>query len=141
MTMTASQGVVGLNTQMKVATDLSPTNFQLIGEIGDINQGGETVEFAEFTHQQSDGGYREYKPTFKNGGEYTFAFNWTDDAQQKTLKDAYDDNDVLYFQCVYPNGKSHTFRGYVSNIGATAPMNGPLRRNITIRVDGPIVEA
>lgn len=139
--MTASQGVVGLGTQLKVATDESPTNFLLVGEVGDINQGGETVEFAEFTHQQSDGGYREYKPTFKNGGEYTFSFNWTDDAQQKTLKDGYDNKDVLYFQVVYPNTKTHTFRGYVSNIGAAAPMNGPLRRNVTLRVDGPIVEA
>lgn len=139
--MTATQGVVGLNTQLKVAKDDSPTNFLLVGEIGDINHGGETVEFAEFTHQQSTGGYREYKPTFKNGGEYTFSFNWTSDAQQKTLKDAYDASDILYFQVTYPNSKSHTFTAYVSNIGTTAPMNGPLRRNLTLRVTGAIVEA
>ncbi len=139
--MTATQGVVGLNTQLKVAEESSPTGFLLVGEVGDINHGGETVEFAEFTHQQSTGGYREYKPTFKNGGEYTFSFNWTADAQQKTLKDAYDASDILYFQIVYPNGKKHTFTAYVSNIGTSAPMNGPLKKNITLRVTGEIVEA
>ena len=139
--MSETQGVVGLGTQLKIATDVSPTNFQLVGEVGDINHGGETVEFAEFTHQQSDGGYREYKPTFKNGGEYTFAFNWTNDAQQAALKQAYDDQDILYVQVTYPNSKKHTFTAYVSNIGTTAAMNGPLRKNITLRVTGQIVEA
>jgi hypothetical protein len=139
--MTATAGFVGLNTMLKVATDTSPTNFQLVGEIGDISHGGETVEFAEFTHQQSTGGYREYKPTFKNGGEYTFKFNWTTDAQQLALKTAYDASDLLYFQITYPNSKTHTFTGYVSNIGTAAPMNGALQRSITLRVSGAITEA
>jgi hypothetical protein len=139
--MTATQGVVGLSTQLKVATDTSPSDLQLVGEIGDIQLGGESVEFAEFTHQQSDGGYREFKPTFKNGGDVTFAFNWTNDAQQATLKAGYDSSDLMYFEIVYPNGMSHTFTAYVSQIGTSAPMNGPLRKNVTLRITGAIVEA
>jgi hypothetical protein len=139
--MTATQGVVALNTQLEVATDTSPSNYQLVGEVQDINHGGESVEFAEFTHQQSTGGYREHKPTFKNPGEYTFTFNWTADAQQAILKAAYDDSDLLYFQITYPNGKTHTFTAYVANIGTAAPLNGPLRKSMTLRVTGSIVEA
>jgi hypothetical protein len=139
--MTATAGVVGLNTMLKVATDTSPTNYQLVGEIGDISLGGESVEFAEFTHQQSTSGYREYKPTFKDGGEVTFDFNWTSDAQQTALKTAYDASDLLYFQITYPNSKSHTFTAYVSKIGTTAPMNGPLKKSMTLRITGAITEA
>jgi hypothetical protein len=40
--------------------------------VKDIIGPGLTREFAEFTHQQSSGGYREYKPTFKNSGDVTF---------------------------------------------------------------------
>lgn len=139
--MTATQGVVGLNTQLKVATDTSPTNFQLVGECQDVSLNGETIEFAEFTHQQSTSGYREYKPTFKNGGDVTCTFNWTNDTQQGTLKTAYDSNDLLYFQIVWPNSKTSTFTGYVSQLGITGPMGGPLRKNLTIRTTGAIVEA
>lgn len=139
--MTATQGVVGLNTQLKVATDVSPSDFELVGEIGDITHGGESVEFAEFTHQQSTGGYREYKPTFKSGGDWTFQFNWTSDAGQATLKTAYDASDLLYFQVTYPNSKTHTFTAYVAQIGTTAPLNGPLRKSLTLRVTGAITEA
>ena len=137
--MTATLGTVGLNTMLKVATDVSPTNFLLVGECKDINVAGKTVEFAEFTHQQSTGGYREYKPTFKNSGDITFKCNWTVDAQQTTLDTAYEASDVLFFQCTYPNGKIHTFQAYVSNLGQTAPLNGPLELNVTLRVTGQMV--
>jgi hypothetical protein len=139
--MTASLGVTGLSSALKVATDTSPSDLQLVGEIGDISLGGESVEFAEFTHQQSTGGYREFKPTFKTGGDVTFSFNWTNDTQQGTLKSGYDASDLMYFEITYPNGKSHSFTAYVAQIGTTAPMNGPLRKAVTLRITGEIVEA
>ncbi len=138
--MAATQGVVGLNTQLKVASDASPSNYQLVGECGDITLSGESSEFAEFTHQQSTGGYREYKPTWKTPGELSTVFNWTDDVQQALLKSAYNNSDLLYFQVAYPNSKTHTFTAYVGSIGVTAPMNGPLRKNLTLRITGQIVE-
>jgi hypothetical protein len=137
--MSETQGVVGLNTQLKVATDTSPSNFQLIGEVKDINQAGKTAEFVEFTHQQSTSGYREYKPSFKNSGDVTFKCNWLgSDAQQTALDTAYENGDLLYFQATYPNGKVQTFTAYVSNLGVNAPMNGPLEMNVTLRITGPI---
>ncbi len=139
--MTATLGTVGLNTMLKVAADESPTNFQLIGEVKDINFAGKTVEFAEFTHMQSTSGYREYKPTFKNSGDVTFKCNWTSDTQQTTLYTAYESSSLLYFQITYPNSKVHTFQAYISNLGYAAPLNGPLEVNITLRITGPITEA
>jgi hypothetical protein len=140
--MTASTGVVGLNTQLKVASDTSPSNYQLLGEVKDINLNGKTVEFAEFTHQQSTSGYREYKPTFKNSGDVTFRMNWNGtDVQQALLESAFEDQDLLYFQITYPNSKKHTFTAYVSNIGVTAPMNGALEKSITLRITGPNTES
>lgn len=139
--MTATAGVVGLNTMLKVATDTSPTNYQLVGECQDVRLSGESVEFAEFTHQQSASGYREYKPTFKNGGEVTCTFNWTTDTQQATLKTAYNSSDLLYFQITWPNSKTSTFTGYVSGLGIDGSMSGALRKNLTIRISGAITEA
>ncbi len=138
--MAETQGVVGLNTQFKIATESSPSNFQLVGECGDITLSGETSEFAEFTHQQSTGGYREYKPTFKNPGELSTQFNWTTDMQQAALKTALNAQSKLYCQVVYPNGKQHEFQAYVGNLGVAATMNGPLRKTLTMRLTGQITE-
>lgn len=139
--MAETEGVVGLGAVLSVAEEDSPSDFTAVGEVKDISVAGKTVEFAEFTHQQSDSGYREYKPTFKNSGDITFKCNWTDDAGQKILYDAYEASDVLYFQLEYPNEKTHTFQAYVSNLGYTSPLNGPLEVNVTLRVTGPITEA
>ena len=139
--MTATLGTVGLNTQLKVAVAASPSNFLLVGECQDIQLSGETSEFAEFTHQQSTSGYREFKPTFKDPGNLTCTFNWTVDAQQLALKTAFDAQDLLYFQIDYPDAHTHTFTGYVGQLGISAPMNGPLRKSLSIRITGQIVEA
>lgn len=139
--MTATQGVTGFDTQLKVATDVSPLNLKLVGECQDVKLNGETVDFAEFTHQQSPSGYREFKPTFKNPGEITCTFNWTSDAQQATLKTAFDASELLYFQILWPNSKTSTFTGYVANLGIDGSMAGALRKTLTIRITGAIVEA
>ncbi len=139
--MAETQGVVGLGSLLKVATSASPSNYQTVGECKDLALGGESVEFAEFTHQQSPSNYREYKPTFKNGGDLTTTFNWTDDAQQATLKTAFNASQKLYFQVVYPNGKTDEFTAYVANIGKVAPLNGALRKNLTLRISGEIAES
>lgn len=139
--MSESEGVVALDVQLKVAIDTSPSNYQLVGECIDVNLDGESVEFAEFTHQQSTSGYREYKPSFKVGGNVTTSMNWTDDTQQATLKTAYDNQDELYWQIVWPNGKTSTFKGYVANLGVAGGMGNPLRRSLTIRITGAIAEA
>jgi predicted secreted protein len=138
--MAATQGVVGLNTQLKMSAS-SPVSYVLIGECKDINLAGVTVEFAEFTHQQSTSGYREYKPTFKNSGDLTVKCNWVGtDTQQQALKTGFEASSLMYFQIVYPNSKTHTFVAYVSNLGYSAPLNGPLELSLTLRITGPIAE-
>lgn len=139
--MSATQGFVGLNTQLKMSAS-SPVSYQLLGECKDINLAGSTVEFAEFTHQQSTSGYREYKPTFKNSGDLTVKCNWTgSETQQNALRTGFEASTLMYFQITYPNSKTHTFTAYVSNLGYNAPLNGPLELNLTLRITGPIVEA
>ena len=66
-----SEGVIGLGTLLKIGDGASPEVFTAIAEVKDINGPAPTREFAEFTHEQSSGGNREYKPTFKNSGDVT----------------------------------------------------------------------
>jgi len=55
-----TEGVIGLGTLLKIGDGDTPEVFAAIAEVKDITGPGLAREFAEFTHQQSEGGYREY---------------------------------------------------------------------------------
>lgn len=141
-----SEGVIGLGTLLKIGDGGSPESFTPIAEVKDITGPGLTREFAEFTHQQSSGGYREYKPTFKNSGDVTFRCNFLpDDATQGfattgLLKD-YEDGTLRNFELVFPDpgATKASFSAYVANIQPSAPVAGALELNVTLRVTGPVV--
>lgn len=142
--MAATEGTVGLNTQFGIETTASPQAFTTIGEVKDITHSGKTVEFAEFTHMQSTSGYREYKPTFKNSGNFTFACNYVgDDTGQDALETAVDNSTLTNFEVVFPDDSTTTltFSAYVENYGFSNPMNGPIELNISIRITGAITRS
>ena len=140
-----SEGVIGLGTLLKIGDGATPEVFKTIAEVKDISGPGLTREFAEFTHQQSTGGYREYKPTFKNSGDVTFKCNFLPDDETQgfattgTLKD-YEDGTLRNFQLLFPDSGATkaSFAAYVANIQPGAPIAGPLELNVTLRVTGPV---
>lgn len=140
-----TEGVIGLGTLLKIGSGLSPETFAPIAEVKDITGPGLTREFAEFTHQQSSSGYREYKPTFKNSGDVTFKCNFLPDnatqgySTSGILKD-YEDGTLRNFQLLFPDTGATlaSFAAYVSNIQPSAPMASPLELNLTLRVTGPV---
>lgn len=140
-----SDGVIGLGTLLKIGDGDSPEEFTAIAEVKDINGPVLSREFAEFTHQQSSGGYREYKPTFKNSGDVTFKCNFLPDDETQgfsttgLLKD-YEDGELRNFELVFPDSGSTkaSFAAYVANISPGAPIAGALELNVTLRVTGPV---
>ncbi len=143
-----TQGVVGFGTLLKIGDGGSPEDFSTVLEVKDITGPNRTVEFAEFTHQQSPGGYREYRPTFKNSGDVTFKCNYKpDDATQGAavsgLEKDYDDKTLRNFQLEFPTSPAATksFHAYVSAVGTAAPLAGPLELNVTLRITGPVASS
>ena len=53
-----TEGVIGLGTLLKIGDGEVSESFTAIAEVKDITRPGLSREFAEFTHQQSSGGYR-----------------------------------------------------------------------------------
>lgn len=140
-----TEGVIGLGTLLKIGDGETPENFSAVAEVKDITGPGLTREFAEFTHQQSVGGYREYKPTFKNSGDVTFKCNFLPDdttqgfATEGLLKD-YDDGTLRNFQLEFPDvgATKASFAAYVANLQPTAPVGAALELNVTLRITGPV---
>jgi hypothetical protein len=140
-----SDGVIGLGTLLKIGDGASPEVFAAIAEVKDINGPVLSREFAEFTHQQSASGYREYKPTFKNSGDVTFKCNFLPDDETQgfstggLLKDN-EDGTLRNFELVFPDtgATKAKFAAYVANISPGAPIAGALELNVTLRVTGPV---
>lgn len=140
-----TEGVIGLGTLLKIGDGALPENFSAIAEVKDITGPGLSREFAEFTHQQSSGGYREYKPTFKNSGDVTFKCNFLPDdttqgfATTGLLKD-YEDGVLRNFELLFPDAGATkaSFAAYVANIQPTAPVGSALELNVTLRITGPV---
>jgi len=136
--MAASEGVVGLTTQIKIGDAASPEVFTVIGEAKDIDGPEISQEFADFTHMQSTGGFRERKPTFKSSGQITFKCNYVDDnTQQVALIAAANANPATlkHFQLLYPDTSLFTFSAYPS-VKFTSPMSGPIELAVTLSLEG-----
>jgi len=139
--MTASKGVVGLNTQIRLGDGESPEDFDLIPEAGDIDGPEVTQEFADFTHQQSSGGFHERKPTFKTSGQVTFPMTRVhgDSIQDALIAAATAvPAELSHFQLLYPDGTLVEFAAYPS-IKFNAPMSGPFRMNVTLNLEGQFI--
>ena len=141
--MSQSQGIVGLDTQLKMGNAASPEVFTLIPECKDFDGPEITPEFADFTHQQSTSGFRERKPTFKSSGAITFKMNRVKaDTQQNALITAAQAVPVTLknFQLVYPDAETITFSAYPS-IKWTGPMAGPKELSVTLSLQGAFVQS
>ena len=138
-----SDGVIGLGTLLKIGDGATPEVFTAIAEVKDINGPVLSREFAEFTHQQSASGYREYKPTFKNSGDVTFKCNFLPDDETQgfqtsgLLKD-YEEGTLRNFELLFPDtgATKASFAAYVANISPGAPIAGALELNVNLRVTG-----
>lgn len=133
-----SQGRVGLGTQIKMGDGQSPETFNLIPEPKDISGPQISQEFVDFTHQQSSGGFRERKPTFKTSGDVTFSCNYiAGDTVQEDLIEAALANPAVprNFQLIFPDNTTITFSAYVS-VQFKNPMNGPEEIQVTLALEG-----
>ena len=138
----STQGSVGLNTQLKIGDGGSPEAFTLIPECKDFSGPSITQEMVDFTHQQSTGGYRERKPTFKSSGQITFNCNYIygNTYQELLLTNAQANPATLTnFQLVGPDSATFTFSAYPS-VSFTHPMNGPKEMQVTLELDGSFTQ-
>lgn len=137
--MADNTGVAALGTKIEIGDGNSPEAFHDINNVHDIDGPEITQEFVDFTHQQTTGGFREEKPSFKSGGTVTFAcdVDENDTNGQGALITAATAVPATKksFKITYPDNTYVTFAGYPS-IRFSAPLNGAFQANVTIRLSG-----
>jgi hypothetical protein len=136
--MTASNGVVGLDTEIQMGDGASPEVFTNIAEPKDIDGPEITQEFADSTHMQTTGGFRSRKPTFKSSGQVTFKCNYVaaDTIQDALIAAATAVPATLTnFKMNYPDGTVIAFAAYPS-VKFSSPMDGMIELSVTLSLEG-----
>lgn len=146
--MTTSTGKVGLGTQFKVGDGESPEVFTAVVNVTAINMSGRSVEEVDFTHLASTGGFREFRPGFKDPGEVqiTCHYNPSDATLNGTtgLEKKLNDGTVFNWEIDMTNA-GFAFKlsgsGYVSGGNFTFTGEDPINYEVTIRISGAITES
>jgi len=142
-----SEGMSAQGTMIRVSLDPNwppvnpvggPVEFEDIGELREITAPALTRNNIELTnHNNADD---EYIVGIRRHGELTFNVNFvprlgSHDHLTGLQKKWFDGTRDIY-KLTYPDGTSWLFSGFVSNVGASAPVDDRLSADITIRPTG-----
>lgn len=116
-----------------------------IVELTGINGPGMKSDTVDVTHHQSPGNWKEFVPTLKDGGEIGFEINFipTNATHRNVVGGLIyllDQQTLQSFSLVYPDseGTTWTFSAYVVGFVPSAPHDGKLSAQITIKISGPV---
>lgn len=130
-------------TLMKIGDGATPTEaFTTIAEVLDITGPELTLGTEESTNHSSPGGWAEFVPTVKDGGEVGFEVNFlpsnaTHSYAAGLIKD-FDNKTKRNFQIVFPDSGNTTwlFAAFVTKFAPKAPVAGRLAADVTLKVTG-----
>ena len=139
--MPASTGKTGRGVTLAISGGESPPDFVTIANLATISRTGRSADEIDFTHLASEGGYREFRQGFKDGGEIGFDmhFNPTEPSHIDLLQ-RFLDGQVIDWRIDYSGQGWDMYevgKGYVSNPGdITINVDDPIGGSGTIRVTG-----
>lgn len=119
-------------------------NGTTIAECRNISGPNITLGTVDATHQTSTGAVREYIATLLDSGEITFEVNFLPtDATHSFAAGLGNDMTARTFQAfslVLTDAglMTATFSAYVTSFALTAPLDGKLTANFTLKISGPI---
>lgn len=119
----------------------SPEVWSELEHVTSIPGPNETSDDIDVTHLRSPGEYREFIPSFKDGGELALALNFLPAAtNQVSLRTEFQASPRLKYtrRIFYPDGSYDTFDAYVKGVGRAAQVGDKLVQNFTLRITGPV---
>lgn len=132
-------------TLLKRGNGQEPEEFVTIGGIANISGPGMTVDTLDATAHDSPGGFEEVIASFIRTSEVTLEVRFDpSDTEHQGLLDDLKSRVKRNFQVVFPDADetTWTFSAFVTAYELTAPHDGLLGLNVTLKPTGPIeVEA
>lgn len=144
--MTASTGVTGAGVAFKVGDGGGTEVFTTVANVKDVKINGRSVEEVDFTHLGSTGGYKEFRPGFKDPGNIQFTMHFdpthlTHGSGARGIEGMLNSGLVFNFEIDYSatgKAKKFTGKGFVKSDDISVTVADPLSADVTIRVTGPL---
>lgn len=139
--MTVSTGNTGRGVKFEIG-DGSPVTYAAIANVTSIAFTGRSAEEIDFTHLESDGGFREFRQGFKDPGSINIEFHFNPSEESHTdLLALFLSGAVIPFRINYSGAGwawAEEGYGYISNPGDTnVNVSDPIGGTATVRVTGP----
>lgn len=144
--MTASTAKIGLGAALLMGDGGSPEAFAIVANVVNVDGPSEAMETVDVTHLQSTGGYREYLPHLKDGGEVSLTVHY--DPTHSThdgstgLKAKFDGRTLTNFKIdmsdQFASNNVLTFAAYVTGLGKSIEVDNVIQMAVTLKVTGAV---
>ena len=136
-----SDELLGMGTAVYMAATPDATTLTKLGRVKNTGFPDEAVADVETTNYDSEGA-REFIAGLSDGGSIPITINWKPgDATDDLLVAAKADRKNRTWRIVTPPDEGQqqfTFAGFISGRGRTAPVDGVMESEVTVRVSGKI---
>lgn len=139
--MAATVGSSGFGTLLKRGDGATVESFATVAEVKSISGPSLSMETIDATHMESPSGFREWLPSFKDGGEVTFDLNFLPaTAAQTGLTTDFRNRTKRNWKIFWPNTGTTkwSFSGYVTGFTPSAAVGDILAASATIKVTGDV---
>jgi len=110
-----------------------------IAEVRSINGPTLSRETIEVTSLDSTGGYREYIPSFRDGGTVSLNMHFTRNGYE-AMKTDYQSSSLVDYEIVLPDTEQSAieFSGYVTNLPLNITYDDAITMDVEIKVTGEV---
>lgn len=139
--MAATAGTSGFGTLLKRGDGATSEVFTTVAEVKSISGPSLSMETIDATHMESPSGFREWLPSFKDGGEVSIDLNFLPStAAQTGLTTDFKNRTKRNWKIFWPNtaATKWSFSGYVTGFTPSAAVGDILAASATIRVTGDV---
>lgn len=119
-----------------------PNSFIHLVQARDISGPEETTDFVDVTNQDSEGGYKEKRPSLQDGGTLTaeLVANPAAASQRAIAELKQSQTRTRWRIRIKDSGWTVVFAAYVSKFGYAFPYTATHTRSLELVIDGPVSE-
>lgn len=117
--------------------DVQQAKWVAIAEVKSISGPTMTREMIDVTNLDSTGGYREFIPSFRDGGTVTLSMNFSY-AGYTALKADFQSDTLVNYEILLSDGTSVNFSGYVQDLPINVTFDDAVTSDVTIKVSGEV---
>lgn len=114
------------------------SSWTRLAKIRELTPGALTAEGEDDNYlDDPDADWKQTTPGEKSAGETNLTLAWKPGEEgQQQLVSWFDNNKVLYYKVLYPNGVIDIFRGWISSLGKTVVAKEIMTRTLTVNNTG-----